>query len=251
VDPTTSALVQDVDLLCLDAGNTVVFLDHARVARACTSRGFPVSAATLNRAEGETKLALECAEALTVTWSESHRPAARGWGQTLGTMLARAGLPVDRVQGMLDALWPDHCALNYWSLVPEGLGAALERARATGIRVAVISNSEGTLEALFEQLGILGALDLVVDSGVVGVEKPDPRIFRFALDRFGVPPERTLHLGDNFSTDVLGARAAGIRVALVDPYGHLEGRHLDVPRVPGAAETARDIAERRDSASTR
>jgi putative hydrolase of the HAD superfamily len=238
-------LVQDVDLLCLDAGNTVIFLDHARVAEACTSRGFRVGAAALNRAEGETKLALERAEALTVTWSESHRPAAVGWGQTLGTMLARAGLPVDRVPGMLDALWPEHCELNYWSLVPEGLGDALTEARATGVRVAVISNSEGMLEQLFGRLGILGAFDLVVDSGILGVEKPDPRIFRVALDRFGVSPERTLHLGDNFSTDVLGARAAGIRVALVDPYGHLEGRHADVPRVPGATETARAIAAAR------
>ncbi len=243
--------MKDVDLLCLDAGNTVVFLDHARVADACTSRGFPVTAAALNRAEGETKLALERAEALTVTWSESHRPSARGWGQTVGTMFARAGMPVDRVPAMLDALWPDHCTLNYWSLVPEGLVDALTLARGSGVRVAVISNSEGMLEGLFEKLGILGALDLVVDSGIVGVEKPDPRIFRVALDRFGVPPERALHLGDNFSTDVLGARAAGIRVALIDPHGHLEGRHLDVPRVPGAAETARAVAAARDAALTR
>jgi putative hydrolase of the HAD superfamily len=244
---SAEGLVQDVDLLCLDAGNTVVFLDHGRVAKACASRGFHVSAAALNRAEGETKLALERAEELTVTWSESHRPSARGWGQTVGTMLARAGLPADRVPTMLDALWPDHCALNYWSLVPEGLVDALAQARATGVRVAVISNSEGMLEKLFDRLGILGALDQVVDSGVVGVEKPDPRIFKVALDRFGCSPERALHLGDNFSTDVLGARAAGIRVALVDPYGHLMGRHPDVPRVPGAAETARAVAEARRS----
>jgi putative hydrolase of the HAD superfamily len=249
--PDTPALVQDVDLLCLDAGNTVVFLDHARVADTCASHGFRVSAEALNRAEGETKIALERAEELTVTWSESHRPAALGWGKMLGTMLVKAGLPVDRLPAMLDALWPDHCALNYWSLVPEGLVEALDRARATGARVAVISNSEGMLERLFEQLGILGAFDLVVDSGIVGVEKPDPRIFRVALEHFGIPPARTLHLGDNFSTDVLGARGAGIRVGLVDPFGHLKGRHPDVPRVPGAAEAARAIAAARGSTSTR
>jgi putative hydrolase of the HAD superfamily len=152
---------------------------------------------------------------------------------------------------MLDALWPDHCALNYWSLVPDGLAEALATARETGVRVAVISNSEGMLERLFEQVGILGALDLVVDSGIVGVEKPDPRIFRVALDRFAISPARALHLGDNFSTDVLGARAAGIRVALVDPFGHMEGRHADVPRVPGAAETARAIAAARGPSLTR
>jgi FMN phosphatase YigB (HAD superfamily) len=61
-------------------------------------------------------------------------------------------------------------------------------------------------------------------------------------NRFGVPAGRALHLGDNYATDVLGARAAGMRVALVDPYGHLDGRHADVPRVPGAAEVARALA---------
>ncbi len=243
-----SQLVRGVELLCLDAGNTVVFLDHARVAAACAPFGFRVTAQALIHAEGETKLALERGEELSVAWSEAHRAAATGWGKTVGTMLSRAGLPVARVPALLDALWPQHCARNFWSLVPEGLVEALARTRAAGVPIAVVSNSEGMLEALFQELGILGALDLVVDSGLVGVEKPDPRIFRVALDRFGTPPERALHLGDNFSTDVLGARAAGIRVALVDPFQHLEGRHPDVPRVPGAVAVARAIADARRSA---
>jgi putative hydrolase of the HAD superfamily len=98
------------------------------------------------------------------------------------------------------------------------------------------------LERLFGDLGILDHFDLVVDSGNVGVEKPDPRIFRVAFDRFGVGADDALHLGDVFATDVLGARAAGCRHALIDPYGHYEGRHLDVPRVPGAVEVARVLA---------
>jgi putative hydrolase of the HAD superfamily len=113
------------------------------------------------------------------------------------------------------------------------------------VHVAVVSNSEGMLESLFDELGILRAIDLVVDSGVVGIEKPDARIFRIALDYFGVPPARALHLGDNFVTDVVGARAAGVRVALVDPFGHLDGRHGDVPRVASAPDVARAIAEAR------
>jgi putative hydrolase of the HAD superfamily len=113
------------------------------------------------------------------------------------------------------------------------------------VKVAIVSNSEGALERLFRDLGILGAFDLVVDSGKVGVEKPDPRIFRMAMDHFGVRPERTLHLGDVFATDILGARAAGIRHALIDPYGHYAGRHPEVPRVPGAVEVARAIERQR------
>jgi putative hydrolase of the HAD superfamily len=245
IDAVPGSLVRGVDLLCLDAGNTVVFLDHARVARLCEPLGFHVDARSLERAEGATKLALERGEALQVPWSRSDLPGASGWAATVGTMLARAGLAEERVPALLDALWPEHRSLNLWSLVPDNLLHALARLRVAGVPVAVVSNSEGMLEAVFAQLGILDAVDLVVDSGIVGVEKPDPRIFRVALDRFAVAPDRALHLGDNFSTDVLGARAAGIRVALVDPFGHLEGRHPDVLRVPGAAEVALSIVETR------
>ena len=131
------------------------------------------------------------------------------------------------------------------STVPEGLGDALEAFRATGGRVAIVSNSEGMLASLFAKLGIARHFDLVADSGLLGVEKPDPRIFEHVLRELGVSAGAALHLGDVFATDVLGARAAGIRTALIDPFGHYAGRHPDVARVEGAAEVARALAERR------
>jgi hypothetical protein len=57
--------------------------------------------------------------------------------------------------------------------------------------------------------------------------------------------DRALHLGDTYATGVLGARAAKIPVALVDPHDHYAGLHLDVPRVSGAADVARMIARLR------
>jgi putative hydrolase of the HAD superfamily len=239
IDP---ALVADVDLLCLDAGNTVIFLDHARLARLCHREGFATTAQALERAEGAAKHAHEHTGLRDFTWSHAHLPAARGWARTLGTILACAGLEAERLPVFADRLWPDHCARNLWCSVPDGLPAALIALRARGVRVAIISNSEGMLAPLFADLGVAPGLDLVVDSGIVGIEKPDPRIFQIALDTFGLSPARTLHLGDNYTTDVLGARAAGVRIGLVDPFGHLAGRHLDVPRVPGAVEVARAIA---------
>jgi putative hydrolase of the HAD superfamily len=157
----------------------------------------------------------------------------------------RAGLPEARAAELLDHAWRAHEVMNLWCKVPEGLGEALDRVRDEGVKTALISNSEGMLDRLFVELGIRGHFDLLVDSGIVGVEKPDPRIFGFALERFSVPPARALHLGDVFATDILGARAAGIRCAMIDPFGHYEGRHLDVPRVPGAVEVARAIAAAR------
>jgi putative hydrolase of the HAD superfamily len=242
-----ATLVRDIELLCLDAGNTVVFLDHTRLVRIAGEHGFVTTAEALVRAEGDAKVALEEKREHHATWSRAHVQAARGWAATVGTMLHAAGLPLARVPAMLDAMWPEHASRNLWSLVPEGLVDALAAVRAAGVRVAVVSNSEGQLEPLLVDVGVRGALDLVLDSGIVGVEKPDPRIFRIALDRFGVAPTRALHLGDVYATDVLGARAAGVRVALVDPHGHLAGRHPDVPRVPGAREVATVLREARSA----
>jgi putative hydrolase of the HAD superfamily len=242
-------LIRGVDLLCLDAGNTVIFLDHGRVAELCEKEGFSTTAPALIRAEGVAKLALEQGETLSVAWSHADVPEVRGWSQTVATMLVGAGLALERVPPMLERLWREHQARNLWSLVPQGLAPAIDKMRATGVRAAVVSNSEGFLARILSDLGILGVFDLVIDSGVVGVEKPDPRIFVLALESLGVPPSRALHLGDNYATDVLGARAAGLRVALVDPFGHLEGRHPDVPRVAGAPEVASLIAEAPEVAS--
>jgi putative hydrolase of the HAD superfamily len=235
VDP---ALVAGVSLLCLDAGNTVIFLEHARLARLAGEVGFATTAERLIAAEGEFKRLAETGELVDVPWSGAERPGARSWGRTVATILARAGMPVELAPRALEHVWPVHVAKNLWCVVPEGLGLALDALRARGGKVCIVSNSEGMLEELFASLGVLRHFDAVVDSAKVGVEKPDPRIFRIALERFGKTEGQAIHLGDMFATDIAGARAAGIRTALIDPYDHYAGRHLDVPRVPGAVAVA-------------
>jgi HAD superfamily hydrolase (TIGR01509 family) len=235
------ALVQGVDLLCLDAGNTVIFLDHARLSGLLREVGLSTSAETLIATEGQAKRLAETAELVDVDWQGRERPGAAGWGRMVGTIVAQAGLPAADLPAFLEYAWRSHEAKNLWSCVPPGLGEALDPMRAGGVAVAIVSNSEGMLEELFTALDVLRHFDAVVDSAKVGFEKPDRRIFEVALARFGVPPNRALHLGDFFATDVVGARAAGLRHALVDPYGHYEGRHPEVPRVPDVASVARAI----------
>lgn len=238
IDPS---LVRDVDLLCLDAGNTVIFLDHARLAELLGEVGFDTTAAALVRAEGEAKALAESGGLVDVPWSERERPGALAWGRMVATIAVRAGLDVARASDMLAVAWREHEVFNLWRKVPDGLGDALDAVRRSGVRVAIISNSEGMLEALFERLGIRRHFDLVVDSGIVGVEKPDPRIFQIAMDAFGVARSRTLHLGDIFATDIEGARRAGVRHALIDPFEHYRGRHLEVPRVVSVAAVAEAV----------
>ncbi len=73
-------------------------------------------------------------------------------------------------------------------------------------------------------------MTIVIDSDVVGVAKPNPAIFRIALDACAVAPERALHIGDIVGADVNGARAAGVRPLHLDPYGFCaDDSHLHVP----------------------
>jgi len=91
--------------------------------------------------------------------------------------------------------------------------------------VAIVSNNDGTAERQLLDLGVcqvgpgpLPSVHIVVDSGVVGVAKPDPAIFRPALEVLGTDPARTLYVGDTVHADVRGARAAGMAVVQLDPY---------------------------------
>jgi putative hydrolase of the HAD superfamily len=234
-------LVRGVRLLSLDAGNTVIFLDHARLADLARRPGFETDAATLIRTEGAAKRRHARADLVRVPWAHEAEPGARGWGSMVATIVAEAGFPAAELPAFLERAWKEHVQKNLWWLVPEGFSAAIAEVRARGIKVVLVSNSEGMLDRLFAELGILADFDLLLDSGKVGVEKPDPRIFQIALERFGVAPDAALHLGDIYTTDITGARAAKMRAALVDPHEHYDGMFEDVPRVPGVVAVARAL----------
>ncbi|MEP6640283.1 MAG: HAD-IA family hydrolase [Gaiellales bacterium] len=83
-----------------------------------------------------------------------------------------------------------------------------------GVAVAVVSNWDCSLREALAGAGI--TVELVVDSASSGSSKPDPGIFRRALDALGVDPARALHIGDTEDTDGAGARAAGVDVRILD-----------------------------------
>jgi putative hydrolase of the HAD superfamily len=237
--------VNDIRLLSLDAGNTIVFLDHdlcARIiveelANGCVDRR--VSGTEIERAEGIAKVRLDRKQLLPPLPDNDITPA---WSAFMAT-LVQIATEVDDAHAAecTRALWAEHRMFNLWRKVPDGLVDAVGELRARGVPVVVVSNSEGRLDELFDNLGLTGVFDQVIDSHHVGVEKPDPRIFRLVLDRFGVAPPAALHVGDTFATDVVGARAAGMQVALLDPFAHYNGEYPDVPRVADVASVCRSI----------
>jgi putative hydrolase of the HAD superfamily len=100
----------------------------------------------------------------------------------------------------------------------DDVAPALERLRARGIATGVISNWDGRLQGLLERMGLAQLVDTIVSSSDVGMRKPDPRIFELACERLGVAVEDAAHVGDHHYSDILGARAAGMRAVLVDRH---------------------------------
>ena len=235
-----TSLYEGVRLLSLDAGNTIVFLDHRACADiAASALARPVDERAIERAEGIAKKRLDAKQLLPPLDDKDVTPA---WGAFMATLVHIAtGVDEAAAAACARVLWAEHRRFNLWRKVPDGLVAAVAELRARGVPVAVVSNSEGQLQTLFDELGMADAFDLVVDSHHVGVEKPDPGIFAPVLARFGVPAADALHLGDTWATDVVGARAAGIRVALVDPFAHYEGQHPELPRVDSVAAACRAL----------
>lgn len=92
---------------------------------------------------------------------------------------------------------------------------ALKALHAAGYKTGVISNFSHRLPEVLEDLGLAGRLDTVTYSFEAGAEKPHPKIFRTALARAGVAPERVLMVGDSYEADYLGARNAGLHAVLL------------------------------------
>ena len=96
---------------------------------------------------------------------------------------------------------------------------ALDGLRALGVRAIAVSNWDCSLGEVLARVELGSSLDGVVNSAEAGARKPDPAIFDPALALAGCPRAEALHVGDTPEEDVEAARAAGIRVLLLDRSG--------------------------------
>ncbi len=110
----------------------------------------------------------------------------------------------------------------------------LDRLKEDGYAMALVSNAPPDTKEAVDSLGLGYYLDPIVISGLVGFSKPNPEIFRIALQRAGVSPEQTIHIGDLYESDVVGARNAGIKGILLDRDG--SQNPADSPKIKGLDE---------------
>lgn len=133
----------------------------------------------------------------------------------LEALFLLGGVPPERMGEVRACLGRMHGERHLWSSVAEGVAESLGRLRQAGLRLGVVSNSDGRVEEALEAAGLLAYFDVVIDSARVGVEKPDPRIFHAALSALNVAPEDALYVGDLYEVDIVGARAAGMAAVLL------------------------------------
>jgi putative hydrolase of the HAD superfamily len=203
-----------VETLFLDAGGVLVNPSWRRVAEILTRHGLPVPPAALTAAEPRAKRRMDTVEYVAASGDASR---ARRYFELVLDLAGVASGPAR--QAAIAEVREYHARENLWEDVPDDVRPALERFQAAGIPVVVVSNSNGKLRDLLRRLGLFEYFSLIVDSFEEGVEKPDPRLFEIALDRVRARRATTLHVGDFYEIDVVGARAAGIQAALLDVAG--------------------------------
>jgi FMN phosphatase YigB (HAD superfamily) len=220
----------------LDAGGVFVLPDPDRILGAFTRAECSVRRAVLPDAHYRAAARFGTHLDVESYWNES-------WLAYLQTYIEECGVPLDRQDEAHRHLDSEFADAGLWVDPVPGSREGLQALADSGVRLGIISNADGLMGSRLAQLevcqvgpGIGVEIECVVDSGNVGVMKPDPRIFQAALDLLGLEANQVLYVGDMPAMDVVGARRAGIRPYLMDPLGlHLDA---DYERISSLTELA-------------
>jgi len=202
-----------VKALLFDFGGTLAFLDYELLAREFSRPGRKLDALTLEYAEYEGRAVIDrfMMGGGVGDVNSGYQAFFRGW-------LQAAGIPDEEILELGARFQQIHREATLWRVVRPGTLEALERLKLQGFKLAVVSNAEGQVENDAKRFGLAPFFDTIIDSHIVGVAKPDPRIFHIALERLGIAPHEARFAGDIYSIDMVGARAAGIEAALIDQH---------------------------------
>ncbi len=231
----------ELETVFLGVGNTLVSMDYAWILDELAKRVVVVPFETLQRAEAASRPAISRAIA-----GEASTEGLTTFELYLKMIVTNLGVAPERRGVLVRDLVPVFRGPGrekLWSCVLPGVPEALEELRALGLRLVVVSNSDGSVEQVLGNLGLRPYLERVFDSHIVGYEKPDPRFFQHALDETDAKAATTLHIGDLYVADIKGGRAAGVHTALVDPFDDWEG--VDCTRFRDLTEASEVIQEAR------
>lgn len=167
-----------------------------------------------------------------------HPGGARGWWRDfLNRLCDYLESPRRPTRFTAAELYHRFARADAWEIYPE-VRSTLAALQEMGIALAVVSNWDERLGPLLTRLDLTRYFDALVVSAHIGLEKPDPRIFHYALDLLDVPPEAAAHVGDNAREDVEGALAAGMKAFHLVRHGDRAALEEVAPETEGLADLA-------------
>lgn len=218
-----------------DVGGTLIHLDRRFVLAKLNELGIPATMADFMRAHG-----IAAGEVRRIMRSDEPGTDTTRWRAYGAKLLQELSCDGDALVQMQKAIYEKHLTGDLFSYVEEGTIETLEQLRADGLRLGIVSNADGRVASFVEKAGLTKYFEIIVDSGIVGVEKPDPRIFQITLEQMGLQPDDVIYVGDIYEVDVLGARGAGIHAVLLFSGDRDPEWDCDVvPNLSGIVEHAR------------
>lgn len=223
--------------ISFDFGETLATIDHAFFAEKLRTRGVLVSEDALRACAPSAWEVYNAKSAGDANDGEGHHP----WKKLMRRIIELAGASnPKRHADVIAELFEDQRVKNLWREPIPGMIELVVELRARGARTAILSNSEGRMAELAEELGWAQHFDALVDSGRLGIAKPQREIFEHTARALGAPVTELVHVGDSLRADVEGARAAGARaIWFAGSTSHTErpaAPHEDVEVVVDAAE---------------
>jgi putative hydrolase of the HAD superfamily len=212
--------VSGVDIVFFDAGETLIHPHPSfpeLFATVCAQSGYEILPSDVEAVQE--RLAphlIDLAEDTGVTQpSLDPDDSLTFWTFLYRRFLEELGIDDPGLPKALYATFSDSTSYKVFDDVMPVLSALTE----SGYRLGLISNFEGWLENILVEQELGESFDVSVISGLVGLEKPDPAIYRLALDRAEVEPDRAVHVGDSVVMDVEPATAVGMKAVLLDRVG--------------------------------
>jgi putative hydrolase of the HAD superfamily len=211
----SNKFLDGIRAVLFDAGNTIAMPDWARISNVVEQ----VSSRQFNETELQRKISAILAEAdndQDFLRKLADRLIPVGWHYR--RLYSGLGIGEQEIENLISALNAEHQKRHLWSKLNKDAIPVFEELKRRKMTLGVISNSEdGQVKALLSQMGVDKYFDLHLDSHVIGLAKPDPKIFLHAINELNVLPQEAVYVGDMYRQDVMGAQRAGLRAVLYDP----------------------------------
>jgi len=238
------------DLILFDLGNTLIYFDgdwdevlprvHRKLTQALVDAGFDLP---------HDQFAQEFGRRAIAAWEDRAQSNIEHstefvLRQTLHDFGVQDTL-ADQLRPAIDAMFAVSQA--HWQVEADAV-PVLEQLYQQGYALGLISNASDNqdVQTLVDKAGVRRYFGKIIVSAAVGIRKPDPYIFRLALDHFDATPERTVMVGDTLSADVLGAHNSGIASVWItrradNPDNHANRQRITPHAVIDALEELPDL----------